>query len=128
MGNYLCGVIETLMSRLGQYRLNIGETYVMGDSPLVLLTALQSSFEADPSSSGYVTKMAPKINQAGEYTFAHDGRHIRVYSQLDVNLMFTVFLHSWNYSTNKASLKPNKKGMTYINLTYENTDDCFFHF
>jgi hypothetical protein len=80
----------------------------MGDSPLVLLTALQSSFEADPSSSGYVIKMAPKINQAGEYTFTHEGRPIRVYSQLDVNLMFTDFLQNWNYSTNKATLKINE--------------------
>jgi hypothetical protein len=100
-------VIETLMSRIGKYGLNIGETYVMGDSPLVLLTALQSSFEADPSSSQYVIKMAPKINQAGEYTFTHEGRPIRVYSQLDVNLMFTDFFAKLELY-NKQSYPENK--------------------
>jgi inosine-uridine nucleoside N-ribohydrolase len=107
VGKYLCTVIETLMSRIGKYGLNIGETYVMGDSPLVLLTALQSSFEADPSSSQYVIKMAPKINQAGEYTFTHEGRPIRVYSQLDVNLMFTDFFAKLELY-NKQSYPENK--------------------
>jgi hypothetical protein len=91
VGMYLYGIIETLMSRIGKFGLNIGETYVMGDSPLVLLTALQSSFEADPSSSQYVIKMAPKINDTGEYIFNHEGRNIRVYTQLAVHLMFSDF-------------------------------------
>jgi len=43
-----------------KFNLKIGETYIMGDSPLVLLTALQSSFEADPSSSSYVIKTLRK--------------------------------------------------------------------
>jgi purine nucleosidase len=91
VGSYLCGVIENLMTRIQKYGLNIGETYVMGDSPLVLLTALQSSFEADPSSSDYVIKMAPKVNPQGSYEFNHQGRNIRVYTRLDVNLMFNDF-------------------------------------
>jgi inosine-uridine nucleoside N-ribohydrolase len=91
LGNYLSRVIENLMTRLQGYGLNIGETYVMGDSPLVLLTALQSSFEADPSSSDYVVKMAPRINKQGAYEFNPSGRNIRVYTHLDVNLMFNDF-------------------------------------
>ncbi|MDO1447003.1 nucleoside hydrolase [Rhodocytophaga aerolata] len=105
VGNYLCEVIETLMSRIGKYGLNIGETYVMGDSPLVLLTALQSSFEADPSSSGYITKMAPRINNAGEYTFSHDGRPIRVYAHLDINLMFADFFAKLELYTQQSRPK-----------------------
>jgi hypothetical protein len=69
----------------------MGETYILGDSPLVLLTALQSSFEADPSSSTYVIKNAPKINEQGAYEYNHKGRNIRVYTQLDVQLMFNDF-------------------------------------
>ncbi len=91
VGNYLTNAIEDLMTRLQAYGLNIGETYVMGDSPLVLLTALQSSFEADPSSSAYVVKMAPTINEQGSYEHNHQGRNIRVYTHLDVNLMFADF-------------------------------------
>src|SRR4051794_31740697 len=69
--------------------LNLGETYILGDSPLVLLTALQSSFEPDPSSSRYVTRFAPRINNDGTYTPRETGRRIRVYTDLDVRLMFS---------------------------------------
>ncbi|MDQ4141236.1 MAG: nucleoside hydrolase [Bacteroidota bacterium] len=89
-GNYLSEILENLMKRISKF-LNIGETYLLGDSPLVLLTALQSSFEADPSSSTYALKMAPKINPQGAYEFNPKGRNIRVYTQLDINLMFNVF-------------------------------------
>ena len=89
-GAYLSGTLETLMARIQRY-INIGETYILGDSPLVLLTALQSSFEPDPSSSQYVVRQAPRINQAGVYAVNHKGRPIRVYTQLDTHLMFADF-------------------------------------
>jgi purine nucleosidase len=89
-GAYLAGTLESLMKRIQQF-LNIGETYILGDSPLVLLTALQSSFEADPSSSHYVVRQAPRINAAGVYAHNHKGRSIRVYTHLDTNLMFEDF-------------------------------------
>ena len=79
------------MSRLGQYNLNIGETYIMGDSPLVLLTALQSSFEPDPSSSAYEIKIAPRISEQGNYAFNQNGHNIQVYTNLNIDLMFNVF-------------------------------------
>lgn len=89
-GAYLSSTLEALMARIQRF-INIGETYVLGDSPLVLLTALQSSFEPDPSSSQYVVRQAPRINQAGTYAHNHKGRPIRVYTQLDTNLMFADF-------------------------------------
>jgi len=90
-GKYLTEKIEQVTKMLNNYGLNIGETYILGDSPLVLLTALQSTFEADPSSSKYVIKMAPKINDKGEYAYNEKGRNIRVYDKLDTNLMFNDF-------------------------------------
>jgi inosine-uridine nucleoside N-ribohydrolase len=90
VGNHLTTVLENLMKRIQKY-VNIGETYILGDSPLVLLTALQSSFEADPSSSKYVLKKSPFITEQGTYQFNHAGRTIRVYSWLDVDLMFNDF-------------------------------------
>lgn len=90
VGAYLGGHLENLMSRIQKF-VNIGETYILGDSPLVLLTALQSSFEADPSSSEYIIKTAPRINDQGAYEFNHNGRNIRVYTRLDINLMFNDF-------------------------------------
>lgn len=91
LGTFLTNTLEDVMRRIGKYGLNIGETYVLGDSPLVLLTALQSSFEADPSSSHYAIKMAPRINDRGQYEYNEHGRNIRVYCQLDVNLLFNDF-------------------------------------
>lgn len=89
-GAYLSGTLETLMARIQRF-INIGETYILGDSPLVLLTALQSSFEPDPSSSDYAIKQAPLINRAGAYEHNHKGRSIRVYTHIDTNLMFNDF-------------------------------------
>ena len=90
IGAYLSREIESLMTRIQRF-INIGETYILGDSPLVLLTALQSSFEPDPSSSQYAVRQAPRINQAGVYAYNHQGRPIRVYTQLDTHLMFADF-------------------------------------
>ena len=91
LGSYLAGELESLMRRLLNYKLNIGETYVLGDSPLVLLTALQSSFEPDPSSSDYKIKLSPLINNQGAYEVNHRGRSIRVYHRLDIQMMFNDF-------------------------------------
>lgn len=90
-GDYLTKKIEDLMERVQKLNFHIGETYIMGDSPLVLVTALQSSFEADSSSSSYVLKNAPKIDDNGLYQYNPKGRNIRVYTQLDTRLMFEDF-------------------------------------
>ena len=73
------------------FGLNLGETYILGDNPLVLLTALQSQFEANTSSSEYALLRAPRINDDGSYTPRSDGRQIRVYTRLDLRLMFDDF-------------------------------------
>ncbi len=91
-GRYLAGTLERLMARLPQYHLNLGETYILGDSPLVLLTALQSSFEPDPSSSSYVLRLAPHLTAQGTYAANPDGRPIRVYQHLDTALLLSDFL------------------------------------
>lgn len=91
LGKYLTNTIEDLMKRVQKLNFHIGETYIMGDSPLVLLSALQSSFEADSSSSSYVLKNAPKINDDGLYQYNPKGRNIRIYTQLDTRLMFEDF-------------------------------------
>lgn len=83
-GKYLVEKLEDLMKRAKR---SLGEAYVLGDSPLVLLTALQSSWEADPSSSKYVLKPAPYISDAGLCEETADGRKIRVYTALDTRLM-----------------------------------------
>lgn len=91
LGRYLATTLDDLLARLGQYGLNVGETYILGDSPLVLLTALQSSFEPDPSSSEYVARPAPRITAQGTYAFNPAGRTIRVYRRLDTALLLSDF-------------------------------------
>jgi purine nucleosidase len=88
LGAYLTDSIERVMSWTGQVGFNIGDTYALGDSPLVTLTALQSSFEADPSSSHYVVRPAPRLDAEGRYVPRADGRPIRVYTQIDTRLTF----------------------------------------
>jgi len=83
-GKFLVEKLEDLMKMAKR---SLGEAYVLGDSPLVLLTALQSSWEIDPASSSYVIKQAPRINDAGLYEETSDGRKIRVYTHLDTRLM-----------------------------------------
>ena len=91
IGNYLTSALENIMQMLTKFNYNIGEVYIIGDSPLVLLTALQSSFEADPSSSKYVLRPSPLINSQGLYEVNNLGRNIRVYTQLDVHLLMEDF-------------------------------------
>ncbi len=91
IGNYLVAALEKIMKIAAKFNFNIGETYILGDSPLVLLTALQSSFEADPSSSRYVLRPSPLINEQGLYEVNNAGRNIRVYTTLDVALLFEDF-------------------------------------
>jgi inosine-uridine nucleoside N-ribohydrolase len=77
--------VDRLMASAGH---GAAETYALGDSPLVLLTALQSFFQPDPSSSDYVTVAAPTVDEAGAATPRPDGRPIRVYTRVDTRLMF----------------------------------------
>jgi purine nucleosidase len=91
IGKYLANKIENIMKVAQKFNMPLGETYILGDSPLVLLTALQSAFDADPSSSKYVVKSAPKINDSGIYEVNNSARKIRVYTDLDIRLMFEDF-------------------------------------
>ncbi|WP_116771750.1 nucleoside hydrolase [Maribacter litoralis] len=91
LGNHLFNVMKEAYTKLDKWNIPMGEVYIYGDNPLVLLTALQSSFEPDPSSSTYVIKQAPLINEEGLYKVNLKGRNIRVYQQLDNRLLFDDF-------------------------------------
>jgi purine nucleosidase len=102
IGSYLANTIESVMKRISKF-VNLGEIYILGDSPLVLLTALQSSFEADPSSSQYVLRPCPLINDQGLYEVNTSGRNIRVYKEVDVRLIFEDFFSKLNLFNEKNS-------------------------
>ncbi|MFT3996660.1 MAG: nucleoside hydrolase [Asticcacaulis sp.] len=85
LGRYLLGQLERVITSISY---NLGETYVLGDSPLVTLTALQSSFDADPSSSAYVVRPTPRIGDNGLYEPAANGRPMRIFTSVDARLTF----------------------------------------
>lgn len=87
LGEHLADALDAVGEMAGAHGVDLGETYILGDSPLVLLTALQSAFEADPSSSRYVELPAPRIDDDGQYVHRPDGHLIRVYTHLDNRLL-----------------------------------------
>ena len=84
-GNYL---MERLAVPFKWMHGGLGETYILGDSPLVLVTALQSPWESDPSSCEYVIRKTPFMNDYGFYDENPEGRPIRIFTKIDSRLMF----------------------------------------
>jgi purine nucleosidase len=87
LGARLYAALDRVRTTAGAHGIDLGETYALGDSPLVLLTALQSSFEPDPSSSRYVVRETPGIGDDGRYVPVPGGRPMRVYTHLDTRLL-----------------------------------------
>lgn len=88
IGALLSDAIDNVMKTCENFGIAMGETYIMGDSPLVLLTSLQSGFEADPCSSRWTPTSCPIIDNNGAYQPNPTGRIIRVYTYVDTRLMF----------------------------------------
>jgi inosine-uridine nucleoside N-ribohydrolase len=88
IGAHLVAALDRIVARAAGQGLNLGEVYILGDSPLVLLTALQSPWEPDPSSSQYIVVPAPRMDAEGRYVQRQDGRPMRVYTHIDNRLMF----------------------------------------
>ena len=87
-GALLWGELQAIRTQLGFLGIEQAETYIMGDSPLVLLTALQSGFDPDASSSEYAVVPAPTFDGQARMHMRPDGRLIRVYTRVDTRLMF----------------------------------------
>ncbi|NKJ44247.1 nucleoside hydrolase [Novosphingobium sp. SG720] len=66
----------------------MSDVYVLGDSPLVTLTALMSPLQPDPSSSHYILKPTPILQADGSYHNQDGTRPMRVYTMVDAGLTF----------------------------------------
>ncbi|GAA4169511.1 nucleoside hydrolase [Gryllotalpicola koreensis] len=88
LGEFLADAVDDLAARAEAGGLAIGETYCLGDQPLVLLTALHTAFEPDAASSHYDVIPTPLLSPDGWYRERADGRPMRVYTRLDTRLMF----------------------------------------
>ncbi|NBC37733.1 nucleoside hydrolase [Novosphingobium sp. FSY-8] len=93
LGRYLTASLDRIIAMVAKapppHNMGIGETYILGDSPLVTATALQSSFEPDASSSAYVIKPTPMVDAKGFYTPNPGGRPMRVFTRIDTRLTFS---------------------------------------
>jgi inosine-uridine nucleoside N-ribohydrolase len=87
LGEHLFDALGSVAVMAAQHGFELGEIYILGDSPLVLLTALQSSFHPDAASSSWVTMPCPRILDTGAYEPNADGRSIRVYTRVDARLV-----------------------------------------
>jgi purine nucleosidase len=83
LGAYLFDKLANVVASVELSGRPMGETYVLGDSPLVLLTALMTAFEPSPASSFFATIPCPRILESGRYEARLDGRPLRVYTMLD---------------------------------------------
>ena len=89
LGRHLVDSLDRLHRMAGGFGLGLGEGYIFGDSPLVLLTALSSSFEPWPTSSRSRVLPAPVVADDGSYTGeVMAERTLRVWTHLDLRLMF----------------------------------------
>lgn len=91
LGRHLYDEVAHVMRMVGSFAGGAAETYALGDSPLVLLSALQSVFEPDPASSRYVARPTPRIGGDGAYIDVPGARPMRVYTWVDTRLMFEDF-------------------------------------
>lgn len=91
LGNYLRDKLVSTVNWWDSQKRLLGETYCLGDSPLVLLSALHAPYEPDASSSTYRTIKCPNLLDSGAYLPNPNGRLIRVYENIDSRLMFEDF-------------------------------------
>ena len=87
LGSLLVQSLEGVLTLLRDHGLDPGATYVLGDSPLVLLAALQSGFEPDACSCESVRRPRPQVRADGTFDFTGAGAEVRVFTRLDLRLM-----------------------------------------
>ncbi|QHC60597.1 nucleoside hydrolase [Rathayibacter sp. VKM Ac-2760] len=88
LGRHLYDALDGVFRMGAAHGIRLGETYALGDSPLVLATALLSAFEPDASSSRTARVPRPSITPDGQYgPRAGDGPDVRVYTHVDTRLL-----------------------------------------
>jgi hypothetical protein len=87
LGRHLFDELVRFHDGMAQVGFPMGETYTLGDSPLVLLTALTGSFDPAPSSSVSVCHPRQRVDDEGNYGEPASGPAIRVFTRLDCRLL-----------------------------------------
>lgn len=88
LGVHLADAILSVSDLIAGSGISPVESYVLGDSPLVLLTVLQTLFERDVSSSSWQWRPAPVLADDGSYSHLElPTRQVRVFTRIDNDLM-----------------------------------------
>lgn len=87
LGRYLYEELERSYGRFDAIGLDLGEVWILGDNPMVLLTALFTGFDLAPASSPSVMIPCPRIDDSGCYGSRPDGRPLRLFTGIDQRLM-----------------------------------------
>lgn len=87
LAKHLLETISQVKIRTAANGIDIGETYCLGDSPLVLLSVLENPFEPTPGGSESQDLPRRSVGLSGEYGPEVSGR-TKVFSRLDTRLMF----------------------------------------
>lgn len=96
-GAWLIAMMYGFLRKVAQLGFATGEVMTLGDSPLVLLTALTDSFPDEPGppfayertgSSKYDSINTPRLTGAGGYEPQSNGRMMRLYRSVDTRLLF----------------------------------------
>lgn len=99
IGAWLYDRLADLVRRFGS-GFNTGETWTLGDNPLVLLTGLhdwtparagQEILYTNTGSSAYDEVIAPRFNPDGTFSPRTEGRNIRIYRSIDTRMLFNDF-------------------------------------
>lgn len=87
-------------AKVTRFKLNTGETWTLGDSPLAVLTSLgdwvpnfaggKLTFDKT-SAANFDEVICPTLNPDGTFTPREQGRKIRIYKDIDTRLMFSDF-------------------------------------
>ncbi len=86
LGAHLHDALEQFAASLEIWGIT-GETVVLGDSPLVLLTALLSPIDPTPASSRWVDRPRPKITDDGAYRYDPGAPPMRIFTAIDSRLV-----------------------------------------
>ncbi len=81
--------IPEVLSRMpGMKPIQPTDAYVLGDSPLVTLSALLTTFQPEPASCRWVVQPTPRLGPDGRYTARPGGPPMRVFTHIDARLTF----------------------------------------
>jgi hypothetical protein len=103
LGAYLKAKVDAIPAMLaskipGLPPIPTTDAYVLGDSPLVTLTALVPPMQPDPTSCRFAAMPTPRLLDNGSYVARPDGRPMRVYTQIDAGLTFRDMLARFRIS------------------------------